>query len=171
MGLALRCFRSIFLLDTAILSGCNVFPHYGKHPHGICFWNDIAQSWVIKTPLISQSTRLKTNKICKQFCTPGCFMSWASVCSGLMLKKFISSPGKGSAPTGSFTPQGTIGMVTMIQLSTTFFLMLLQASVIHCTVPSPCNTSLIFRNVYKCQQAGRGLEESVGSREVWSLMP
>lgn len=69
LGLALRCSRSVFLLDTAILSGCNVFPHYGKHPHGICFWNDTAQSWVVKMPLISQSTRLKTNKVCKQFCT------------------------------------------------------------------------------------------------------
>lgn len=150
MGLALRCSRSIFLSDTAILSGCNVFPHYGKHPHGICFWNDIAQSWVIKTPLISQSTRLKTNKVCKQSCTPGCFMSWTSVYSGLMLKKFISSPGKGSAPTGSFTPQGGIGMVTTIQLSTIFLLLLLQLTVVPCTVPSPSNTSLVFTNVCKC---------------------
>lgn len=63
---------------------------------------------------------------------------------------------------------GGIGMVTTIQLLTTFFPLPLQASVIHCAVPSPSNTSLIFRNVYKCQQAGGSPGESAGSRQVWS---
>lgn len=128
MGLALSCFKSMFLLDATILSGSNVFPHYGKHSHGICdhFWNDIAQSWVIKLPLISQSTRLKTNKVCKQFCTSGCFMSWTTIYLRLNLKKFISSPGKGTEPAGGFVPQG----VTTIKLSTTFFPLLL-ASLCH----------------------------------------
>lgn len=164
MGLALSCSRSIFLLDAAILSGCNVFPHYGKHSHGICdrFWNDIAQSWVIKLPLISQSARLKTNKVCKQFCTSGCFISWTAVYLGLNLKKFISSPGKGTVPAGGFVPRGVLAWLPQSNFQLPFSLCCLRVRVIHSTFPSPSNISVIFRNVYKCQQAGKSPQDSAG---------
>lgn len=162
--MALSCSRTI--LDATILLGCSVFPHYGKHSHGICdhFWNDIAQSWVIKLPLISQSTKFKTNKVCKQFCTSGCFMSWTTIYLGLNLKKFISSPGKGTVPAGGFAPRGILAQLLQSNSELPFSFCCLQVRVIHSTFPSPSNTSVIFRNVYKRQQAGKSPQDSAGSR-------
>lgn len=137
--------------------GCNVFPHYGKHSHGICdcFWNDVAQSWVIKLPLISESTRLKTNKVCKQFCTSGCFMNWTIIYLGLNLKKFISSPGKGTVPAGGFVSQGVLVWLLQSNSQLPISLCSSQVRVIHSTFACLSNTSVIFRNVYKCQQAAK----------------
>lgn len=119
-------------------------------------------------PLISQSARLKTNKVCKQFCTSGCFMSWTAIYLGLNLKKFISFPGKGTVPAGGFVPSGVLARLLQSnsQLRPSFGC--LRARVIHSTFLSPSNTSVVFRNVYKCQQAGESPRDWAGSRGVWS---
>lgn len=117
----------------------------------------------MKSPLISQSARLKTNKVCKQFCTSGCFMSWTIVYLGLNLKKFISSLGKGTVPAGGFVSRGVLARLLQSSFQLPFSHCCSQVHVIHSTFPSLSNTSVIFRNVYKCQQACKSPKDSAGT--------
>jgi len=90
-------------------------------------------------------------------------MSWTAVYLELNLKKFISSPGKGTVLAGGFVPRGVLAQLLQSNFLLRFSLCCLQVHVIHSTFPSPSNTSVIFRNVYKCQQAGKSPQDSGGS--------
>jgi len=80
-------------------------------------------------------------------------MSWAIVYLGLKLKKFISSPGKGTVSVGGCVPWGCWHSYYN---QTQHHLLPFAACKSVSFIPhflSPSNASVIFRMVYKCQQA------------------